>query len=130
VREAAKLLLTLPGTAFVYQGDELGLPNGPGREPPHDRAGRDAMRHPMQWDASPAGGFTTGDPWLAPIDPAERNVADQLGDPASLLHEFRRLIEYRRGLGEEFRLLGDAPDVVEYARDGETIAVSTRRRAR
>ena len=58
VRAAAELLLTLPGAAFIYQGDELGLPNGPGHEPPYDRAGRDRLRHPMQWDASSAGGFT------------------------------------------------------------------------
>ena len=38
---AAMLLLTLPGTAFVYQGDEIGLANGPGRDPPYDRFGRD-----------------------------------------------------------------------------------------
>ena len=39
VRAAAELLLTLPGAAFMYQGDELGLPNGPGHEPPYDRPG-------------------------------------------------------------------------------------------
>ena len=50
LRAAAVLLLTLPGVAFVYQGDELGLANGPGHEPPFDRAGRDRLRHPMQWD--------------------------------------------------------------------------------
>jgi alpha-glucosidase len=127
VREAAKLLLTLPGTAFVYQGDELGLPNGPGHEPPFDRAGRDPMRHPMQWDASPTGGFTTGEAWLAPIAPAQRNVADQRDDPASLLHEFRRLIEYRRGLARDFVLLGGDPDIVAYERGGERIEVTTGR---
>jgi alpha-glucosidase len=95
-REAATLLLKLPGTAFVYQGDELGLPNGPGADPPFDRAGRDAFRHPMQWDSSPAGGFTTGTPWLPPVDPAERNVEAQRGDPDSLLEHYRRLIAERR----------------------------------
>ena len=48
---AALLLLTLPGAAFVYQGDEIGMVDGPGAEPPVDRAGRDPHRHPMQWDA-------------------------------------------------------------------------------
>ena len=42
LRLAALLQLTLPGPAVVYQGDELGLPDGPGGSPPHDRAGRDA----------------------------------------------------------------------------------------
>ena len=60
VRAAALLLLTLPGAAFVYQGDEIGLPNGPGSDPPHDRAGRDPLRHPMQWDGSDDAGFSTG----------------------------------------------------------------------
>ena len=92
LRAAAELLLTLPGTAFIYQGDEIGLPNGPGVDPPFDRAGRDPMRHPMQWDASPTGGFTTGDPWLPPIDPEERNVEAQRADPGSLLNHYRRLI--------------------------------------
>ncbi len=54
-RAAAELLLTLPGTAFVYQGEEIGMVDGPGATPPIDRAGRDGARHPMQWDASQAG---------------------------------------------------------------------------
>jgi alpha-glucosidase len=97
VREAAELLLTLPGAAFIYEGDEIGLRNGPGHDPPYDRAGRDRFRHPMQWDASPSGGFTTGDPWLSPIDPRERNVEAQHDDPDSLLNYYRRLIRDRRG---------------------------------
>ena len=128
VSEAAKLLLTLPGPAFVYQGDEIGLPNGPGHEPPYDRAGRDRLRHPMQWDATPTGGFTTGEPWLAPIDPAARNVEAQRADPESLLHEYKRLIAHRRELGRGFELLGDDPNVVEYRRGDETISVTTTRK--
>jgi alpha-glucosidase len=130
VPEAVKLLLTLPGIAFVYQGDEIGLPDGPGHDPPYDRAGRDRLRHPMQWDASPTGGFTTGEPWLAPIDPATRNVEDERSDPDSLLWQFRRLLEHRRTLGPAFRLLGSDPDVLAYERDGETIVVNTGREPR
>jgi alpha-glucosidase len=95
VRDAAALLLKLPGTAFVYQGDEIGMLDGPGADPPFDRAGRDAYRHPMQWDASPNGGFTTGTPWLPPIDPQERNVEAQRGDRDSLLEHYRCLISER-----------------------------------
>jgi alpha-glucosidase len=124
VRAAAMLLLSLPGPAFVYQGDEIGLPNGPGARPPHDRAGRDPMRHPMQWDSSPAGGFTTGEPWLAPIDPRGRNVEDQRGDPGSLLNFYRRLIEFRRSLPDEFRLAEDAPGIVAFDRGGLAVAVN------
>ena len=124
-RAAAEVLLSLPGAAFVYQGDEIGLPNGPGHEPPYDRAGRDPMRHPMQWDGSSTGGFTTGNPWLPPIDPAERNVEAQRADPTSLLNEYRRLIDRRRTLGRSFRLLDAEPDVLAFARDGETVSVKT-----
>ena len=126
LREAATLLLTLPGAAFIYQGDEIGVPNGPGHEPPFDRAGRDSLRHPMQWGASPTGGFTIGKPWLPLIDPLERNVAEQRDDEGSLLHEYRRLIERRRGLGPGFRLLDGAADAVEYERNGDTIVVNVR----
>jgi alpha-glucosidase len=125
VRAAALLLLTLPGAAFVYQGDEIGLTNGPGADPPYDRAGRDGMRHPMQWDASPAGGFTTGTPWLPPVEPQERNVKAQRDDPASLLSLYRRLIELRRELGEGFRLLDAEPGVVAYERGENVVAVNT-----
>ena len=58
-RAAALLALTLPGAVFVYQGDEIGMADGPGADPPHDRAGRDRHRHPMRWDDdAPHGGFT------------------------------------------------------------------------
>jgi alpha-glucosidase len=125
LRSAAVLLLTLPGPAFVYQGDELGLANGPGHEPPFDRAGRDRLRHPMQWDASPAGGFTTGRPWLPAIDPGARNVQGQRGDPGSLLELYRRLVELRPVLGDGFRLLDSEPGVVAFARGEHTVLVNT-----
>ena len=64
-RAAAMLLLTLPGSAFIYQGDEIGMADGPGARPPLDRHGRDGFRHPMQWEAEPHGGFTDRVPWLA-----------------------------------------------------------------
>jgi alpha-glucosidase len=93
-RAAADLLLSLPGTAFIYQGEEIGMVDGPGADPPIDRAGRDGARHPMQWDAS--GGFTRGTPWLPMVDPAKRNVADQRDDPGSLLNHYRELIWRRK----------------------------------
>ena len=64
--------------------------------PLHDRFGRDRQRTPMQWDATPTGGFTRGEPWLPLIDSALRNVADQSPDPASLLNHYRRLLALRR----------------------------------
>jgi alpha-glucosidase len=125
LRAAAVLLLTLPGAAFVYQGDELGLANGPSHEPRFDRAGRDRLRHPMQWDTGPEAGFTTGTPWLPLVDPADRNAADERADSGSLLNLYRRLLELRRGLGRGFRLLDAEPGVVAFERDGHTVAVNT-----
>jgi alpha-glucosidase len=124
-RAAAMLLLTLPGTAFLYQGDEIGQGDGPPGESRHDRAGRDRYRHPMQWDASRNGGFTTGEPWLAAVDPTEHNVEAQRDDRCSMLSLVRELIALRRGLGDGFELL-DAPDgVVVYRRGRHVVAVNT-----
>jgi alpha-glucosidase len=120
-RLAAMLLLTLPGTAFVYQGDEIGMGDGPGHDPPYDRAGRDVHRHPMQWDASVTGGFSDGDPWLAPVDPAARSVAAQRGDPGSLLELYRRLIALRPELGRGIRMLDAADGVVAYERGDDYV---------
>jgi alpha-glucosidase len=103
---AAMLLLTLPGTPILYQGDELGLTDVP--IPATDALdpiarlipghGRDPERTPMPWDAGPGGGFTTGHPWL-PLgdDNLARNVAAQRDDPASMLSLHRRLLRLRRG---------------------------------
>lgn len=65
-------------------------------QPPFDRAGRDAYRTPMQWDASERGGFTSGEPWLPLVDPESRNVAAQRMDQGSILSLYRRLIAARR----------------------------------
>jgi alpha-glucosidase len=83
------------------------------------------MRHPMQWDAGPSAGFTTGTPWLAPTSPEERNVERQRDDPGSLLSLYRRLIELRPTLGRGFRMLDAEPGVVSYERGGHTVAVNT-----
>ena len=58
---------------------------------------RDNTRTPMQWDAGPQAGFTTGAPWL-PVNPnhVEINVAAQRDDPDSVLSWYRRLIALRR----------------------------------
>jgi alpha-glucosidase len=97
------LLLTLPGPVFVYQGDELGMIDGP-RDARWDRAGRDVARHPMQWEPITHAGFTTGTPWLPAIDPIHRNVRDQLTDPRSLLSLYRGLLRVRPHLRGAFEL--------------------------
>jgi alpha-glucosidase len=122
---AAVLLLTLPGLAFVYQGEEIGMADGAGADPPFDRAGRDPYRHPMQWEPEPLGGFTTGTPWLPLVDPETRNVHDERKDPGSLLHLYRTLIALRPRLGPGLRML-DAPEgVIAYARGDVTVTIDT-----
>jgi alpha-glucosidase len=61
-------------------------------------AGRDAGRTPMHWRNTPNGGFTEPGvtPWLPLGDTGARNVADQRGDPASILALTRDLLALRR----------------------------------
>jgi alpha-glucosidase len=120
VRAAALLALTLPGAVFVYQGDEIGMADGPGGDPPHDRAGRDRHRHPMRWDDdAPHGGFTTAaaEPWLPSIAVDGGGVAQQSGAPDSVLRLYRDLIAQRRGLGAGLTFVdGVADGVLAYRR--------------
>jgi alpha-glucosidase len=124
-RSAALMLLTLPGCAFLYQGDEIGLADGPGGEHVYDRAGRDRFRHPMQWDGSRNGGFTTGKPWLPAVEPERVNVEAQREDPRSTLSLVRDLLTLRRVLGEGLELLDAAPGVLAYVRGDHTIQINT-----
>ena len=124
-RAAATMLLTLPGTAFLYQGDEIAQGDGPPGETLYDRAGRDRFRHPMQWDGSASGGFTTGEPWLPPVDPAASNVEDLRDDPRSMLSLVRELIVLRRELGEGFELVNTVDGVLAYRRGGHVVAINT-----
>lgn len=98
--------------------------------PPFDRAGRDACRTPMQWDASAHGGFSIAQPWLPLVDAQSRNVLAQRDDPGSLLSLYRRLIAARRespalGRGRQRSLFGVGPDVLAWTREenGERLLV-------
>jgi alpha-glucosidase len=126
VRVAAMLLLTLPGCTFVYQGDELGIPDGPGGPVPLDRHGRDAFRHPMPWDDGPGGGFTSGEPWLPVAQAPGGSVAAHERDPGSLLHLYRRLIALRAELGTSGLTFVDAPGsgVLAYRRGGHLVVLN------
>jgi alpha-glucosidase len=130
-RVAAMLLLTLRGTPTIYYGEEIGMTDG---AIPQDRVqdpwelrepglglGRDPERTPMQWDAGPVAGFTTGHPWL-PLAPNYPicNVDGQKFERNSLLSLYRELITLRRqwsalSLGG-FRFLGEFPDFLAYER--------------
>jgi alpha-glucosidase len=122
VRAAALLLLTLPGMAFVYQGDELGMADGP--DGGHDRAGRDRHRTPMPWDGSANAGFTTGIPWLEIEVPADGTAAEQAQDSASMLAWYRDLVALRRQLDGELELIDARPGVVAFQRGRHLVALN------
>ncbi|MCZ2805715.1 alpha-amylase family glycosyl hydrolase [Modestobacter sp. VKM Ac-2983] len=96
-RAAAVLLLTLPGTPFLYAGEELGLEDAAvAPEQQVDPGGRDGCRAPVPWTPDPGHGWPT-EPWL-PFPPAAaaRSAAAQRADPTSVLALYRRLLAARR----------------------------------
>lgn len=143
------LLHTLPGTPYVYQGEELGMTNVPfasieqyndinakfdyrellarGRTPAEalavlNRYSRDHARTPMQWDDSPHGGFTDGTPWLmANPNYPQINAVRQERDPDSVLCYYRRLIALRKE--NPVMVYGD---FAEYEPDREDLYLYTR----
>jgi oligo-1,6-glucosidase len=127
---SAKALATVlhlhRGTPFVYQGEELGMPNHPfgGLDAFRDvestnyvrfartqglddtailarlnTKSRDHARTPMPWTAADDGGFGSAAPWL-PLHPDHAAFAAdaQRADPHSVFHHYRRLIALRRAL--------------------------------
>ncbi|NLV11571.1 alpha,alpha-phosphotrehalase [Halomicrobium mukohataei] len=129
-RESASLiatfLLTMRGTPYIYQGEEIGMTNADfesldeiddpqtvGRVEQYIADGvadsyeelrevvnaqsRDHARTPMQWSDEAGTGFTDGEPWLkCNADYTEINVAAQRDDPASVLNQYRTLIDLRQ----------------------------------
>ncbi|MWD28133.1 DUF3459 domain-containing protein [Aquicoccus sp. SCR17] len=136
------LLMCLKGSACLYQGEELGLPEAElhfddlqdpyGKEFWPEYKGRDGARTPMVWDAqAPNAGFTTARPWLPVTHEHQmRAVSEQEGDPASILHHYRRAIAFRhaqpalrRGEHDGVKATGD---VVHFIRrhEGDEIFVA------
>ncbi|MFD7031069.1 alpha-amylase family glycosyl hydrolase, partial [Streptomyces sp. NPDC059917] len=110
-RAAALLMLALPGSAYVYQGEELGLPEvidlpAEVRQDPAFTRGagqdglRDGCRVPIPWSGEEAPyGFGPGGSWLPqPQEWAGLSVAAQTGDPHSTLELYRAAIELRRAM--------------------------------
>ena len=120
----ATLLMTLRGTPTIYQGDEIGMTNSPFKELGDYRdvdlmnayqeamdtgmpeaeflriaafMGRDHARTPVQWDASPNGGFTSASPWIG-VNPNfdQINIDAQRNEPSSILSFYKKLIHYRK----------------------------------
>lgn len=87
-RLAAALLLTLPGTPFLYYGEELGMT---GRKPDPD------LRTPMHWDASATAGFSSNTPWYPLPDNVQKSNVQQAQKAAnSLLNHYRQWISWRQ----------------------------------
>ena len=140
------------GTPYVYQGDELGMGNAPftaitdyrdiqalrfhaeaAERGDTDlaalllamgRMGRDQGRTPVQWDSSPAAGFTSGTPWIA-VNPdhVTVNAAAQVGRDGSVFEHYRQLIALRHADpvvtdGEFELLLADHPVIWAFVRRG------------
>ncbi|ODB73892.1 MULTISPECIES: glycoside hydrolase family 13 protein [Micromonospora] len=137
-RAAALLSLALPGAAYVYQGEELGLwevediPYELRQDPMWERSGRvdpgrDGCRVPLPWQGdTPPFGFSpdgaSAAPWLPqPADWKDRTVRAQTGDPHSMLELYRAALTLRRAepaLGDGTLTWLPAPDgVLAFARE-------------
>lgn len=138
-RAAALLTLSLPGGVYVYQGDELGLPEVQDlpdaliQDPTFVRSGgadrgRDGCRVPLPWSGSGASlGFSpepaTAAPWLPqPASWSGLSVAAQETDPDSFLSLYRASLALRRerltGLPESLTWVESGPGTVCFDRDG------------
>jgi alpha-glucosidase len=143
-RAAALLLLALPGSAYLYQGEELGLPEVEDIPPPlrqdpmfhqgdGDNLGRDGCRVPLPWSGgAPPFGFSphdaTAPPWLPqPVDWTTFSVARQSGDPESMLELYRAALRARHsepGLDDgNLRWLPAPADVLSFARGDGFVCV-------
>ena len=143
-RAAALLTAALPGSLYIYQGDELGLdevevPLHEIQDPMHARSGgvdpgRDGCRVPLPWDGNAAPfGFSPADasrdPWLSqPPHWAGLTVSQQEIDPGSMLNLYRTALRIRRaetGLGDgPLEWLASAPDVLAFARGPDFISIT------
>ncbi|MCX4777959.1 glycoside hydrolase family 13 protein [Streptomyces sp. NBC_01264] len=142
-RAAALLMLALPGSAYVYQGEELGLPEvtdlpDSARQDPAFARGagqdglRDGCRVPIPWSGGEAPyGFGDGGSWLPqPAEWAGLSVAAQTGDPASTLELYRAALRLRRsqpelGAGDAVQWLEAPAGVLAFRRGDFTCTVNT-----
>jgi alpha-glucosidase len=135
-RAAALLTYALPGSVYVYQGDELGLPEAwqlpvEVLQDPiwtrsgHTAKGRDGCRVPIPWEPSgPSLGFGDAAGWLPqPEEYAALAASIQDADPDSMLELYRRASSVRRernraasGVGHELTWLDLGPDVLAFER--------------
>jgi oligo-1,6-glucosidase len=134
----AMMVLSLRGTPFIYQGEELGMSDFPfkditqyddisvhndwrdlvemGKVPPAEylaniaHVSRDNSRTPMHWDDSSNAGFTSATPWLA-VNPnyPSINVRSEAADPASMLTFFKKMARIRQA--SKALMLGTYTDI-------------------
>ena len=149
-RAAALLTAALPGSLYIYQGDELGLPEVEDipadrlEDPMHFRSGgvdpgRDGCRVPLPWHGqSPPFGFSPertadGRPsaptWLPqPTDWVARTVEAEQSDPSSMLWLYTQALRLRRESGSlrngGFRWLDVASDVLAFCRGNDLVSVT------
>jgi alpha-glucosidase len=135
-RAAALLMLALPGSAYVYQGEELGLPEVLDlpdevlQDPRWERSGhtvrgRDGCRVPIPWTSTgPSLGFSKGTGWLPqPEDWAKLSAAAQQEAPESMLSLYRAVLRARRTLRfGPFEWLDLGDDVLAFRR-GESVCI-------
>ncbi|HWS32804.1 MAG TPA: glycoside hydrolase family 13 protein [Actinoplanes sp.] len=129
-RAAALLTLSLPGSAYIYQGEELGLwenesiPEDQFQDPMYARRGhsRDGCRVPLPWsgDEPPydfSTTFSTTEPWLPqPAEWKDRTVQAQTGDPNSMLELYRSAIRLREFTDPDLTWLDLGAEVLAYRR--------------
>lgn len=156
----ASMYFLMQGTPFIYQGQEIGMTNVqfPSIEDyddvaiknlynirreagvPHEEimdfiwaTSRDNSRTPMQWSAEANAGFTTGNPWLG-MNPnyTTINVKQQLNDPNSILHFYKKMIQMKKEhevftYGVYDLILEDHEQIYAYTRtlDGQQAIVIT-----
>jgi alpha-glucosidase len=128
-RAATLLMLALPGSAYVYQGEELGLPEvldlpDEVRQDPvwrrsgYTDRGRDGCRVPIPWSGDqPSYGFGPAGCWLPqPATWQELSVRAQLSDPTSMLHLHRAALALRRGFSGGLEWLDSPPGTLVFRR--------------
>ncbi len=142
-RAATLLMLALPGSAYLYQGEELGLPEvvdlpDSARQDPtwertkHERYGRDGCRVPIPWEAAaPAYGFNmTGESWLPQPDDWAGYARDaQAGEVGSTLELYKATLalrgRYGLGVGSLKWLPGYPADVIAFRNRNVTVIANT-----
>ncbi|MFF3242415.1 alpha-amylase family glycosyl hydrolase [Streptomyces sp. NPDC002870] len=138
-RAAALLMLALPGSTYIYQGEELGLPEVTDlpdevrQDPAFFRAAgqdgfRDGCRVPIPWSGQePPYGFGPGTSWLPqPRVWRELSVAAQTGDPLSTLELYRSALALRRALpGGPMRWLPGPEGLLALSRTGLVCTLNT-----